>query len=120
MFSIGCYKAPGYDGFPPLFYKTNWKIAGPSICNFVKNIFQGNISLAECNKTLIALIPKKKNIEFVSHFRSISLCMIHYKCITKLIALRVRAVMNDLVLPFQSSFIKGRQIHGNIIVGQEV
>ncbi|KAK4281551.1 hypothetical protein QN277_013029 [Acacia crassicarpa] len=120
MFSMGNYKAPGYDGFPPIFYKNNWNTMGPSVCNFVKEAFKGNLSLADSNRTLIALIAKKDHVEFVSNFRPISLCMVHYKCLTKLIATRLRGVMNDIISPFQSSFIKGRQIHDNIIVGQEI
>ncbi|KAK4274538.1 hypothetical protein QN277_017742 [Acacia crassicarpa] len=120
LFAMGCYKAPGVDGFPPIFYKSNWSTVGAALCSFVKNAFLGKVSLDDANKTLISLIPKRENVELVAHFRPISLCTVHFKCITKIIALRLREVMNDIVSPFQTSFIKGRSIHDNIVVGQEI
>ncbi|KAK4284609.1 hypothetical protein QN277_001415 [Acacia crassicarpa] len=120
LFSIGSFKSPGIDGFPAIFYKSNWGTVGPSLCSFVKGVFRGNVPLEEANRTLISLIPKRDNPVQVSHFRPISLCTVHYKCITKVITLRLKEVMNDIVSPFQSSFIRGRHIHDNLIIGQEI
>ncbi|KAK4285485.1 hypothetical protein QN277_002177 [Acacia crassicarpa] len=120
LFSMGSHKAPGVDGFPPLFYKSNWKTVGPTLCDFVKKAFKKEVSLVETNQTLISLIPKRDRVELVSHFRPISLCTVHYKCITKVLAMRLRGIMNDLISPFQASFIKGRCIQDNIVVGQEI
>ncbi|KAK4262491.1 hypothetical protein QN277_028046 [Acacia crassicarpa] len=120
LFSMGTYKAPGIDGFPPLFYKSNWATVGSAVCDFVKKVFKREVSLQQANQTLISLIPKRESVESVSHFRPISLCTVHYKCITKVLAMRLRGVMKDLISPFQSSFIKGRCIQDNILVGQEI
>ncbi|KAK4270818.1 hypothetical protein QN277_019587 [Acacia crassicarpa] len=120
VFSMGCYKAPGIDGYPPIFYKHNWCTVGPTLCSFVKGVFSGEVSVADSNRTLISLIPKRDRPEQVSHFRPISLCTVHYKCVTKIITLHLREIMNDLISPFQSSFIRGRHIQDNIIIGQEV
>lgn len=120
MFSMGSFKAPGIDGFSPIFYKSNWNTVGPAVCRFVYQAFEGQISLDESNKTLITLIPKRENTELVSYFRPISLCQVHYKCLTKLISLRLKGVMNDIISPYQVSFIKGRHIQDNILIGQEL
>ncbi|KAK4280290.1 hypothetical protein QN277_011932 [Acacia crassicarpa] len=120
LFSMGSYKAPGFDGFPPIFYKSNWGTVGPALVQFVQDFFEGKISVAEANKTLISLIPKLPNVELVTHFRPISLCTVHYKCISKVIALKLREVIDGLISPFQASFIKGRCIQDNIIVGHEI
>lgn len=120
VFSMGSFKAPGIDGFPPIFYKNNWESVGPTLVSFVKGVFRGEMSLEEANRALISLIPKKENPEKVGHFRPISLCTVHYKCIMKIIAGHLKRVMNDLITPFQSSFIVGRHIQDNLIIGQEM
>ncbi|KAK4271434.1 hypothetical protein QN277_020133 [Acacia crassicarpa] len=120
LFSMGSYKAPRIDGFPPIFYKANWSLVGPVLCTFVKTAFRGEADLKEANRTLISLIPKNNKVELVIHFRPISLCTVYYKCITKVIASRLREVMDKIISPFQSSFLKGRCIQDNILVGQEI
>ncbi|XP_028800180.1 uncharacterized protein LOC114755464 [Neltuma alba] len=120
IFDMGPYKAPGFDGFSPIFFQYNWETVGPFVCKFVKGVFQGNLRLDDSNKTLISLIPKRENPEVITHFRQISLCSVHYKCITKIIANRLKVVMDDLVSPYQASFIKRRHIQDNIIIGQEL
>ena len=118
VFLMGNYKAPGFDGFPPIFYKSSWSTLGPSICAFVRSVFQGaSSSLTESHKTLISLIPKRDHPEQVVHFRPISLCTMHYKCITKLITHRLKVVMKDLISPYQIGFIRGRHIQDNIVIG---
>lgn len=39
---------------------------------------------------------------------------------TKILALRMKSLMPQLVLPYQTSFINGRNITDNIIIAQEV
>lgn len=60
IFSMGSLKAPGVDGFPPLFYHEHWDTVGPSLTRFVQDAFTSPIYLDEANKTLIVLIPKRK------------------------------------------------------------
>ncbi|KAK4253749.1 hypothetical protein QN277_010385 [Acacia crassicarpa] len=107
LFSMGPYKAPGFDGFPPLFFQSKWSVVGEDLCNFVKSVFTGRHDLKDHNRTLISLIPKIDRPESVGHLRPISLCSVHYKVLTKVIAGRLRHLMDSLVSPNQSSFIKG-------------
>ena len=90
------------------------------LVSFVKGAFEGSIDISEANRTLISVIPKRDQPQRVEHFRPISLCTVQYKCITKIIARRLRSIMVDLISPFQSSFVPGRLIQDNIIVGQEI
>lgn len=120
VFSMGPYKAPGFDGFPPIFFRSNWEIIGESLCRFITEFFQGTKSVEEANKTLISLIPKKDNPFLVSHFRPISLCTVHYKCIAKIINQRLKVCLDSIISPFQASFVLGRQIQDNIIIRQEI
>ncbi|XP_052112461.1 uncharacterized protein LOC127744218 [Arachis duranensis] len=120
MFDIGSWKALGRDGLQAIFYQSQWSKIGNDVCNLTKSIFLQPKKVKEVNETLITLISK---VEPVSHFkqlRPISLCNVSYKVVTKILANRLRSVMNKLVRPNQCSFIPGRQSADNIIITQEV
>ena len=51
--------------------------------------------------------------------RPISLCIVTYKTVTKIIANRLQELLPDLIGPHQTSFVLGRHITKNIIVAQE-
>lgn len=105
IFAMGPYKAPEIDGYCPIFYQKNWSIVEQSLCNFVRDIFTGNVSLADSNKTLLALIPNRERPESVTHFRPIALCTVHYKCIAKILTLRIRSLIDEIISPFQVRFM---------------
>ncbi|KAL8138022.1 hypothetical protein V2J09_004023 [Rumex salicifolius] len=72
------------------------------------------------NETLITLITKVDNPIPVSNFRPVSLCNVLYKIITKVLAIRMQPLVKDLIGPTQGSFILGRVITDNIVIGQEI
>ena len=71
------------------------------------------------NETLLVLIPKVEQPENLREFRPISLCDVIYKIITKIIANRIKGILDEIIGPHQCSFIKGRHITNNIIVASE-
>ena len=75
---------------------------------------------ASTNSTAIALIPKSANVNKMTDFRPISLLNIPYKCISKILADRMKLVLPDLIDQSQSAFIKGRSISDNILLAQEL
>lgn len=120
VFEMNPWKAPGVDGFHAGFYHQFWNDIGPQICQFVRGVFERRVVEASVNKTLLVLISKKENTLRFCEFRPISLCMLLYKIITKIIANRLKEVMCKLVLPNQSSFVPGRHITDNVLIAQEV
>jgi hypothetical protein len=72
------------------------------------------------NLTDICLIPKVNKPEFVSQFRPISLCNVTYKIITKVIVNRLKEIVAQVVSPFQTGFVPGRNITENIVIAQEM
>jgi retron-type reverse transcriptase len=67
------------------------------------------------NKANIILIPKKDGAESIGDFRPISLIHGVAKIITKVLALRLAPLINELISPCQSAFIKRRSIHDNFL-----
>ena len=118
--SMGPLKAPGPDGFNPLFFQAQWKQVSGNVIDFVRKVFENPCLIREVNQTFLVLIPKVPNPEFIRDFRPISLCNVIYKLITKIIVNRIKPVMSTIISPNQCSFVPGRLSSDNIIVAQEV
>ncbi|KAL9672753.1 hypothetical protein QQ045_029005 [Rhodiola kirilowii] len=74
----------------------------------------------EINKTMIVLIPKKKDALRVEDWRPISLCMVAIKIITKIIAQRLQPILNQVISTSQSAFVKSCIIIDNFVVAHEI
>lgn len=72
------------------------------------------------NRTHVCLIPKNPNASSLRDFRSISLCNTTYKIITKIIASRLKPILNNIIRPYQSRFLQNRQTSNNVIFVQEL
>lgn len=120
IFDIGNDKAPGSDGYSSKFFKSAWSVVGRDVTVAVHNFFySGNLEY-RLNHTLLCLIPKSPNASCVSDFRPISCCNVLLKCISKIIADRMKGSLNSLVSKAQSAFIPGRQITDNILMAHEL
>ncbi|GJT69053.1 sugar transport protein 13 [Tanacetum coccineum] len=74
----------------------------------------------ELNHTIIALILKVKSPTHVNDYRPISCCNVMFKCISKIIANRIKESLKDLVSPNQSAFVPGRSIADNVLLTHEL
>ncbi|PNX94787.1 hypothetical protein L195_g017967 [Trifolium pratense] len=120
IFDMSPWKAPGPDGFPAGFYQNGWSEIRNSAFEFVKSVWHNPVNVASVNFTDICLIPKVDKPEFVSQFRPISLCNVSYKIITKVIVNRLKYIIHQVVSPFQTGFVPGRNITENIVIAQEM
>lgn len=93
---------------------------GESIINIVKAIFKTSLLQEDLNKSLICLIPKQEQPEYIAQFRPICLSNVVIKIISKLFANMLKSLMKQLVGKEQASFIPNRQTTNNIIMTQEV
>ncbi|GKC16251.1 putative RNA-directed DNA polymerase [Tanacetum coccineum] len=76
--------------------------------------------IKELNHTIIALISKVKAPMRVNDYRPISCCNVLFKCISKIIANRIKYCLKFIVSPNQSAFVPGRSITDNILLTQEL
>ena len=117
--SMGKYKAPGPDGYQPVFYQDCWEVVGPSGIKGVLNFLDTGSLPEKLNDAMIVLIPKVAKPEKITQFRPISLCNVLFKIFTKALVLRLKSVMPLLIGPAQASFIPGRLSTDNIVIVQE-
>lgn len=117
--SMGKFKAPGPDGYQPIFYQTCWDVVGELVSKFALDFFETGQLPAKANDVIVVLIAKVLKPEKITQFRPISLCNVLFKIITKTMVGRLKGVISKLVGPAQSSFIPGRLSTDNIVVVQE-
>jgi len=72
------------------------------------------------NNTILALIPKKKEVKEMKDSRPISCCNIIYKVISKLIANRLKVILPDFNTPNQSAFFKDCLLMENVLLASEI
>jgi hypothetical protein len=106
-FSIGDLKAPGPDVLHAVFYKKNWDICGVAITQEVLQALNSGIIPEGWNDTIVVLNPKVDDPENITQYRSISLCNVIYKIISKMLAHRLKDILPEVISPMQSAFVPG-------------
>ncbi|XP_074336620.1 uncharacterized protein LOC141673779 [Apium graveolens] len=113
-------KAPGPDGMTPAFFQKHWSVVGKDVVKMVSNFFLTGDLFEGINETNIVLIPKKKNPTMLTDLRPISLCNVLMKVITKVLANRMKGLLEEVISDTQSAFIPGRLISDNIMISYEI
>ena len=113
-------KALGPNGFSSLFFKKAWSIVGSDVVEAVESFFNSGCMLREINCTIIALVPKVPNPESMHDYRPISCCNTIYKCISKIIATRIKQCLPEIISLSQSAFVQGRSIADNVLITQDL
>ncbi|KAG8380670.1 hypothetical protein BUALT_Bualt06G0040000 [Buddleja alternifolia] len=104
----------------PSFFKTYLNVIGDDVINAVTHFFKSGKLLKAMNHTFITLIPKNDKANKVEQFRPINLYNVSYKIISKIIALKLKPILDKLISPSQSAFYPGRSISDNSIVTHEI
>lgn len=114
-------KAPGPDGFTDRFYRTCWQTIKNDIMLAIGALHGGESRhLHLLNSAFMVLIPKKEDADSVGDYRPISLVHSFAKLVTKIMANRLAPRLHSLVSVNQSAFVKGRCIHDNFMLVQQM
>lgn len=97
-----------------------FRLSGMSLVKFIKDCFVDPSRIEAINSPDVVLIPKVENSDSIKQFRPIALYNVIYKVISKLIANRLKPLLNGIISPTQCSFIHGRHSLDNVIIAQEV
>lgn len=106
LFQIGPLKAPGPDGFLARFFQRTWGVLKEEIAAGVRTFFSYGLLPGWVNNTYIVLIPKINQPVELKNFSPISLCSVIYKVVSKCLVNRLRPILNDIISPTESAFIR--------------
>jgi hypothetical protein len=113
-------KSPGPDGFNFAFLKKFWVMLKGDL-RIMFDQFHGNSCLPKSFLSyFVTLIPKVNSPSQISDFRPISLLGCLYKIIAKVLAKRLAKVIDSVISPNQSAFIKGRNLVDGVLVVNEI
>ena len=104
-------KSPGNDGLTSEFYKSFWETISNDLIQCINDIKKFGSLTHSQKQAVITLIEKKgKDRLFLKNWRPISLLNVDYKIITKVLAIRLKQVLPEIIHSDQTAYIKDRNI----------
>ena len=90
------------------------------VLGFFKEFHEQSRFVKNLNATFLVLIPKKQTVEDFKDLRPISLVGGLYKILTKVLANRIKRVLDKVISKSQSAFVKDRQILDAVLIANEL
>ena len=105
-------KSPGNDGFTAEFYYTFWPMLGDILIDALNEAYDKGESATSQKQGVITLIEKEgKDTLNIKNYRPITLLNVDYKILSKVLAKRIKEVLNDFIIHHdQVGYIKNRNI----------
>ena len=101
-------KTPGPDSFFLAFFHHCWGVVERDVLAVFDEFYLHSKFEKSLNATFLALVPKKNDAFNIQDFRPISLVGSVYKILAKVLANRLKEVLDQLISESQNSFVGGR------------
>ena len=101
------------------FFHKCWIVVEKDVMDFFEHCHQRSVFEQSMNASFLTLIPKKSNAINIKDFCPISLVGNVYKLLSKVLANRLRAVLDNLISESKNSFVGGRQILDLVFIANE-
>jgi len=105
----------GLDGWTIELFLDFFDLLGEDLLQVVEEFRSSRNVHVNINTTFIALIFKVDFPKTFERFRPISLCNYLYKVISKVLVVRLKPLLSNLILVEQFGFLEGKKIHESIV-----
>ncbi|XP_058752696.1 uncharacterized protein LOC131625878 [Vicia villosa] len=113
-------KSLGPDGFSLEFFKRFWFLLKDDLMKLCNDFYLKGTLVNAITSSFLALIPKKKNPQDLSEYRPICLVGSIYKILAKILAARMRGVLDKLISITQTAFVPGRSMMDVVLMVNEI
>lgn len=120
MFKLNPNKAPGPDGLSSGFFKAAWGILGEEVVGSIHQFFHSSFLPATANSTILTLVPKFPGASCIVDYRPIACLNTLYKVISRLLVSRLKPILQGLIVPNQTAFVKDRLLVENTVLASEL
>ncbi|XP_026447593.1 uncharacterized protein LOC113348103 [Papaver somniferum] len=120
VFQMDPESSSGPDSFSGIFYRTCWDIICSDLVEAIQFCWKRRFIPRGMNSNFLVLLPKCQGAKKANQFRPIGLSNVLFKIFTKIITVRMNTLMAKLISPQQAAYIKGRNIHEEILLASEM
>ncbi|GBG80831.1 hypothetical protein CBR_g31387 [Chara braunii] len=113
-------KTPGVDGLPKEFWETFWPQMASDLMDYYNSVWETGNMGEVVGKGVLTLLHKKGDMMDIRNYRPITLLTVVYKMLAKALANRLIPVLDQIIHPTQTGFVKSRRIQDNILLVNEL
>lgn len=113
-------KSPGVDGLPIEFYKKTWPFLKEEITNMYTHILKFQHLSNTQSSGIITLLHKGGCRKKLGNWRPISLLCSDYKILAKILTIRLKNILPDIISEEQTGGIQNRDITQNLVTYRNI